>query len=100
MLRKTKSGIPSNIIKDLINKLFREPVYFIAKYFYPRFYRIDNILTNQEEDILQRFNLNEDQLISNIGYANGNSGTITKPYMLPLSYDHVEFESNHILKTF
>jgi len=75
-----------------MNKLLREPNYHSIRYLYPKFYRIDNLKQDQPE-ILEKYDLKEDQILTNIGYPNETLGIITKPYMLWLTFDEVQFDS-------
>jgi len=74
-----------------MNKFLREPSHNSIRFLYPRFYRVDN-LKNDQQDILERFELKEDQILTNIGYLNENLGITTKPYMLWLTFDEVQFD--------
>lgn len=92
LLRKQKTGVSSNAIKDLINRIFSDPNYLVAKMMYPKLYRVDNMNGSQEEEIALMTNITHEQLLYDIGEPN-NYGTYTKPYLIPLSYDNIEFES-------
>lgn len=46
-MRKSRNTLPMNLIINIVNKFLRDPIHITLKYLYPKFYRIDNILTDQ-----------------------------------------------------
>jgi hypothetical protein len=75
-----------------MNKFLREPNYHTIRYLYPRFYRIDNLKQDQPE-ILDKYELKEEQILTNMGCTSETLGIVTKPYMLWLTFDEVQFNS-------
>jgi protein transport protein SEC24 len=88
ILKKNKINIPANHIISLMNKMMREPVYLTVKYLYPKFYRIDDI---QQDQSVKFKEADSEFILRDVGLTNEKYGNITKPYMLPLSLDHVDF---------
>ena len=74
-----------------MNKFLREPNYHTIRYLYPKFYRIDNLKADQPE-IMDKYDLKEEQILTNMGYANETLGITTKPYMLWLTFDEVQYD--------
>jgi hypothetical protein len=74
-----------------MNKMLREPHYHTIRYLYPRLYRIDNLKYNQPE-ILEKYDLKDEQIITNMGYTSETLGITIKPYMLWLTYDEILLE--------
>ena len=93
-----KTGILSNpnkpeMINQIIyitNKLLREPIYSTTKFLYPKFYRIDNIETEQ-------INPNKSIKIENIGLINEKYNIIQKPLLLRLSKDVIDFDCAYLI---
>ena len=71
-----------------MNKMMREPVYLTVKYLYPKFYRIDDI---QQDQSVKFKEADSEFILRDVGHTNEKYGNITKPYMLPLSLDHIDF---------
>ena len=93
-----KTGILSNQNKPeminqiiyIMNKLLREPIYSTTKFLYPKFYRIDNIESEQ-------INSNNTIKIENIGLTNEKYNIIQKPLLLRLSKDVIDFDSAYLI---
>ena len=93
-----KTGILSNpnkpeMINQIIyitNKLLREPIYSTTKFLYPKFYRIDNIETEQ-------INPSKSIKIENIGLINEKYNIIQKPLLLRLSKDVIDFDCAYLI---
>lgn len=62
-MKVNKAGLPINVIIDLMNKLMREPVYLTIKYLYPKFYRIDDIESDQAWKFKKYTNIDPDVII-------------------------------------
>jgi protein transport protein SEC24 len=93
ILKKNKINIPANHIISLMNKIMREPVYHTIKFLYPKFYRIDDIQLDQSCKFKES---DSEFIISDVGMTNERYGTITKPYIIPLSLDHIDFNSAYL----
>ena len=93
-----KTGILSNqnkpeMINQIIyitNKLLREPIYSTTKFLYPKFYRIDNIESEQ-------ISTNKSIKIENIGLINDKYNIIQKPLLLRLSKDIIDFDCAYLI---
>jgi protein transport protein SEC24 len=88
LLRRNKSNISANTIVDLMNKIMHEPLYHTIKFLYPKFYRIDDIQEDQSNKFKE---IEAEYLIRDIGVPNEKINIITKPTILPLSLDHIDF---------
>jgi protein transport protein SEC24 len=91
--RRNKQGIPANIIIDIINKLMRDPLYHTIKYLYPKFYRVDDIQLDQSNKFT---GLDNEYIIKDVGNQNEKYDFITKPYLLPNSLDHIDFDCAYL----
>jgi len=92
VLRKNKEGVFSSVIYHQIHCLLRDPVYWTIKFLHPKFYRVDDILKDQDEKVDDpKF------VLKNIGLYNENHATVMRPYTLPLSLDYVDIDSAFIL---
>jgi protein transport protein SEC24 len=88
LLRRNKINIPANIIIDLMNRLMHESLQNTMKFLYPKLYRVDDI---QQDQSVKFKDIDHDYLLKDIGMQNEKLGIITKPYILPLSLDHIDF---------
>jgi protein transport protein SEC24 len=89
LLKKIKKDVSFNSIIGLMNKLMREPIYHTCKFLYPKFFRIDDIQYDQSSKFKDQ---DSEYIIHDIGLVNEKyTNLITKPYMLPLSLDHIDF---------
>lgn len=80
LLRKIKNKIHPNVIANVINLCFTVPLNIFIKMIYPKFYRLDDIKENYEEE----------DGIQNIGLPHKTLPVITKPYLYPLSLDNLD----------
>ena len=79
-----------NQIIYITNKLLREPIYSTTKFLYPKFYRIDNIESEQ-------ISTNKSIKIENIGLINDKYNIIQKPLLLRLSKDIIDFDCAYLI---
>jgi hypothetical protein len=71
-----------------------EPIYSTIKYLYPKFYRIDDI----QQDQSHKFKPTDDHVVNNVGYDSEDIlGYITKPVILPLSLDNIDFDCSYLI---
>jgi hypothetical protein len=77
-----------------MNKFMREPIYLSIKYLYPKFYRIDDIQSDQTGKVKET---DQDYVVTDVGQYNEKFNIITKPYIIPLSLDHVDFYCAYLL---
>ena len=71
------------------------PIYSVIKILYPKFYRIDDIQTDQT--YISK-NVKDKTLIrKNLGYINESLNIIEKPYMLRLSKDSIDFDCAYLI---
>lgn len=91
--RRNKQGIPANLLIDLINKFMKDPLYNTVKQLYPKFYRIDDIQSDQSSKFA---GVDGDYVIKDVGNPNEKHNFITKPFLLPNSLDHVDFDCAYL----
>ena len=85
VLSKNRNMISSNQIIYLMSKFMRDPLYSTIKFLYPKFYRIDDIVTYNVDPI------------HNVGLLNEKYGIIQKPNLLALSKDHIDFDCAYMI---
>lgn len=68
-----------------MGKFMRDPLYSTIKFLYPRFYRIDDVVTYCCEPI------------ENVGLLNEKYNIIQKPNLLPLSKDNIDFDCAYLI---
>lgn len=85
ILGKNRNSISSNLIIYLMGKFMRDPLYSTIKFLYPRFYRIDDVVTYCCEPI------------ENVGLLNEKYNIIQKPNLLPLSKDNIDFDCAYLI---
>ena len=88
---KDKQNFDINKIISLRFKFMRIPIYTLLKFLYPKFYRIDDIQSDQIDK------LSENNIIQNIGLLNSKFGIIQKPFLLSLSKDNIDFDSAFLI---
>jgi protein transport protein SEC24 len=93
ILKKNKVGISANQIINQMSKFMREPLYHTIKSLYPKFFRIDDIQLDQSS----KFRESESEfIITDVGMLNEKLNIITKPYIIPLSLDNIDFNCAYI----
>ncbi len=92
LLRRVKlNSTTANQVIALMNRLMRDPIYSCIKYLNPKFYRVDDIMNDQSWKVRD---VDADLVAKDIGLQSENefnNGNFNKPYILPLSLDHVDF---------
>lgn len=90
--QKKSPPLTANVLIDLMNKMTREPVYSTIRYLYPKLYRIDNMQYEQSYQLRDKT-----ILLDNIGLVKERYGNVQLPFMLPLSLDHIDFDSAYLI---
>lgn len=96
-----KSGVIGGFMSSVQNneniwlfiKILRETIGATIKFLYPRLYRIDDIQSDQ----IHKFQVENSEIIENVGFMNDKYNMIQKPYMLPLSKDSIDFDCAYLL---
>lgn len=96
-----KSGVIGGFINSVQNnesiwlfiKILRETIGSTIKFLYPRLYRIDDIQSDQ----IHKFQVENSEIIENVGCMNEKYNMIQKPYILPLSKDSIDFDCAYLL---
>ena len=81
---KNVGKFQQNQLEYTMLKLLRYPLENIIKYLYPKFYRIDNVETASINDI-------------GVGTLNETYNIITKPWLLSLSKDNIDFDCSYLI---